>query len=92
VPEAAIHEDCDFLFWKDKVGLAKKRTVAAPSGDVVLTEDFDEGLSVAVSITEMVTVLLLLSACLVGFGFYEQSHDSFSQGHSPPADYCIPQQ
>ena len=44
VPEAAIHEDCDFLFWKDKVGLAKKRTVATPSGDVVLAEDFDEGL------------------------------------------------
>ena len=43
VPEAAVHEYCDFLFWKDKVGLAKKRTVATPSGDVVLAEDFDEG-------------------------------------------------
>ena len=43
VPEAAIHENCDFLFWEDKVGLAKKRTVAAPTSDVVLAEDFDEG-------------------------------------------------
>ena len=69
--EADIHEDCDFLFWKDKVRLAKKRTVVAPAGDVVLADNFDKACSAAVSITEIGTVLLLLSACLVGFGSYE---------------------
>lgn len=41
VPEAAVHEDSDFLLGKDEIGLAEDRAMATPTGDSVLAEEFD---------------------------------------------------
>ena len=42
MPEAAVHEDDEFLFGKGEVGFAEKGIMTPPAGDFMLAENLDQ--------------------------------------------------